>query len=50
MILVLVTAWVAVKFGINTTNVALKFPFSIKKSGIYPTKLALVPVLRAGPS
>ena len=28
---VLVIAWVVVKFGINTTSVALKFPFSMQQ-------------------
>jgi len=49
LVLVLVIAWVAVKFGIHTMSVALKmwsrvkFLFKCNKSGIYPNSL-LFPV------
>ena len=37
MVLVLVIAWVAVKFGINTMSVVLEiYHFQYNKSGIYP--------------
>ena len=36
-VLVIVIAWVAVKFGINTTSVVLEiYHFQYNKSGIYP--------------
>ena len=37
MVYVLVIAWVAVKFGINTTSVVLEMGINFQhKSGIYP--------------
>ena len=44
MVLVLVIAWVAVKFGINTMSVALKFPFSMQQEWYLSQILLLFPV------
>ena len=44
MVLVLVIAWVAVKFGINTTHVALKF-LCLMQQEWFLSQISLLPML-----